>query len=107
MSADLYATRNRPNYGQGQVVAYTGTAGTVANGLPQGAPAVLVVCTTLAYVRVGVDPTATTADLIVPALTATVIPIDAPSITGGSGLVKVSAVQVSAGGNLHVMPLTN
>jgi hypothetical protein len=98
---------HKPIWGKGQVVAYTGTAGTITNILPEGCYAVLVICTTFAYVKVGVDPTATTADLPVPANVATIIPIvDEPkAIVGGAAGLKVSAVQVAAGGNLHVIPL--
>ena len=107
MSANLFMTLRRPIYGQSQLVAYTGTAGTIANGLPAGTASVAVLCTTAAYVKVGVSPTATTADFSVPANTLVLLPVEMESITGGSGLIKVSAVQVAAGGNLTVMPLAD
>lgn len=96
---------HKPVWGQGQKVAYTGTAGTVTNILPEGCWGVLVICTTLAYVKVGVAPTATTADLPVAANVPTVIPIDEPRASGNNAGLKVSAVQDSTGGNLHVIPL--
>lgn len=58
---------------------------------------IAVVCTSAAYVRVGVDPTAVTTDRYVPAGVEVIFPC-----TWGD---KVSAVQVAAGGNLHVTEL--
>lgn len=104
MSANLFQTIRRPIYGKGSVTAYTGTAGT-SGALPDGCGAVAVLCTTLAHVKVGVDPTATTADLTVAANVTYVLPIEKPTNPGSDGAIKVSAVQVASGGNLHVMPL--
>lgn len=84
--------------GDGQVVAYTGTAGTIANPLPAGATAVWVFCTTTAYVKVGTSPTATAIDIPVPANWPVMIQIDT-----NNGDLKVSAVQETIGGNLHVI----
>lgn len=100
MSADLYQTIRLPMYGQGQIVAYTGTAGTSA-ALPPGVSAVWVFCTTQAYVRV--NGTATTADLPLPANTGIVLPVDR-AFEGNS--ITVSAVQAAAGGNMHLIPVT-
>lgn len=107
MSADLFAVTSNINYGSGQSVAYTGTAGTITSGLPRGTPAVVVWTTTAAYVKVGVSPTATTADLAIPANIPIKLPVPVLDATGGAGLVKVSAVQISAGGTLYVSPLTS
>jgi hypothetical protein len=77
-----------------QSVAYTGTAGTITNAVGAHTNRVRVVVTTAAYIKIGNTPTATTSDPYIPA--------DAPeyfSITPG---MKVSAVQVSSGGTLHV-----
>lgn len=81
-----------------QKVAYTGTAGTISNGVGTQTYKVRVVCTSAAYIAIGNSPTATTNDVYVPA--------DTPeyfSITPG---MKVSAIQVSAGGTLHVAEIT-
>lgn len=86
--------------GSGQVVAYTGTAGTIANAIPVGAKGVWVFVTTIAHVKVGASPTATTADIPLPASVPILIPIE-----NNTGDIKVSAVQSAAGGNLHVQPV--
>ncbi len=80
--------------GTHQSVAYTGTAGTITNAVSLGVKKIRVVCTSAAYVKVGVSPTATTSDVYVPA-------DSIEYFTTASG-EKVSAVQVSAGGTLHV-----
>lgn len=80
-----------------QSVAYTGTAGTIATAVGTQTYKVRVVVTTAAYVKVGNSPTATTSDVYMPA--------DTPeyfTITPG---MKVSAIQVSAAGTLHVTEL--
>ena len=87
--------------GPGQIVAYTGTAGTIANALPPNASFVWVFCTSVAHVKVAKgSPTATTADFPVPAAWPVKIPL-----TGNDGTYKVSAIQSAAGGNLHVCPV--
>ena len=107
MSADLFVTTRTVNYGTGQTVTYTGTAGVVSNGLPEGCPAVVVWTTTAAYVKVGVSPTATTADLPIPANVPVVLPVQVATGGGaGAGLIKVSAVQIASGGSLFICALT-
>lgn len=88
--------------GPSQVVAYTGTAGTITNNLPIGAAGVWVFTTSIAYVRVApsASVTATATDIPVPASWPVLIPI--PNNTGD---YKVSAIQSAAGGNLHVLPV--
>ena len=86
--------------GASQTVAYTGTAGTISNALPPGAAAVWVFCTSIAFVKVGVSPTATATDIPVPASWPILIPIP-----NNNGNIKVSAIQSAAGGNLHVQPV--
>lgn len=90
-------TLNDPIFGKGTVTAYTGTAGNTAV-LPIDCNAVYVWCTTDAHVKVGVSATATTADMALPASTPMVLPVH----LAGS---RVSAIQVSSGGNLMCMPL--
>jgi hypothetical protein len=80
--------------GTHQNVAYTGTAGTIANAIGAGCYKVRVVVTSAAYIKIAVSPTATTSDVYIPA--------DAPEYFTCSPGEKVSAVQVSAGGTLHV-----
>ena len=75
-------------------VAFSGTAGTIAHAIGTGVTKVRVVVTSSAYIKVDNNPPATTADVYLPA--------ERPeyfSITPGQ---RVSAVQVSAGGTLHV-----
>lgn len=77
-----------------QSKAYTGTAGTIDNAISVGIQKVRVVVTSAAYIKIGSSPTATTADVYMAADAAEYF-----TITAGQ---KVSAVQVSAGGTLHV-----
>jgi hypothetical protein len=80
--------------GTHQSVAYTGTAGTITTAFSGGLKKARIVCTSAAYVKVGVAPTATTSDVYCPA--------DAPEYVSVAPGEKVSAIQVSAGGTLHV-----
>ena len=77
-----------------QSVAYTGTAGTIATAISTGVHAVRVIVTSAAYVVIGSSPTATTSDVYMPA--------GLPELFKINPGEKVSAVQVSAGGTLHV-----
>lgn len=56
----LKMTATRYRLGTHQSVAYTGTAGTISNAVSSNV--IRVVSTTDAYVKVGVNPTATTSD---------------------------------------------
>ncbi len=78
--------------GTHQNVAYTDTAGTIGTALERGI--VEIVCTSAAYVKVGANPTATTSDMYVPANM-----VKCHRVNEGD---KVSALQVSDGGTLHV-----
>jgi hypothetical protein len=88
---------NNFRLGTHQSVAYTGTAGTIANGFDTGTWAVRVVCTTAAFVKIGSSPTATTGDVYLPA--------DKPEIFIVNPGEKASAIQVASGGTLHVTEL--
>ena len=80
-------------------VAYTGTAGSTST-FPPGANAVLVFCTTAAYVKVGVGITATTASTPLPANTPIIM-----RVPPGSGAPwRVSAIQIASGGNVYAKP---
>ena len=83
-----------------QSVAYTGTAGSVTgwNAGPQG---VLVWCTSDAYILVGEGATATTTATPLPAYTP--VPITVPTTI--SGVWRVSAIQIAAGGTLYAKPI--
>ena len=97
--ADQYTAPTGP----AQVVAYTGTAGTIANALPPQAAFVWVFVTSIAHVKVSknsLSQTATTADFPLPANWPIKIPLD-----GNDGNYKVSAIQSAAGGNLHCCPV--
>ncbi len=85
--------------GTHQNVAYTGTAGTITNAVGNYTRFVRVVCTSAAHIKIGKTPTATTSDPYIPANWPEVFQI-------GEG-EKVSAIQSSAGGTLHVTELTH
>lgn len=80
--------------GTHQSVAYTGTAGTITNAIGSGVQKVRVVVTSAAYVKVAKSATATSADVYMPA--------DSPEYFTVAPGDKVSAIQVSSGGTLHV-----
>lgn len=80
--------------GTHQKVAFTGTAGTTTTAAAAGVQKVRVVVTSAAYIKIGKDPTATTSDPYMPA--------NSPEYLTIKEGEKVSAVQVSAGGDLHV-----
>lgn len=82
-----------------QSVAYTATAGTITNAVGNTVTRVRIVVTSAAYISFGTAPVATAADIYIPA--------DWPEyfeITPGH---KVSALQVAAGGTLHVTELSH
>lgn len=83
-----------------QTQTYTGTAGSTA-GWPAGPQGVLVWSTTDAYIKVGEGVTATTASTPIPAYTP--VPFAVPLTV--SGLWRVSAIQVSAGGSVYAKPI--
>jgi hypothetical protein len=88
-----------------QSVAYTGTAGSVT-GWNSGPQAVLVWCTSDAYIRIGNGVTATSADTPLPANTPVPIYVPQPSDAGGNGGTwRVSAIQISASGTLYAKPI--
>ncbi|HZO44966.1 MAG TPA: hypothetical protein VFB68_03695 [Xanthobacteraceae bacterium] len=88
---------NNFRLGTHQSVAYTRTAGTIANAFGAGTWAVRVVCTTAAFVKIGSSPTATSGDVYLPA--------DKPEIFIVNPGEKASAIQVASGGTLHVTEL--
>lgn len=82
-----------------RTVAYTGTAGSTSTWGP-GPQAVLVFCTTAAYVKVGDDVTATTASTPIPANAVAVF-----KVPNDGKPWRVSAIQIAAGGDLYAKPL--
>lgn len=84
--------------GTTQVVAYTGTAGTIANAIGSGVQVIRVWVSTAGYIAIGASPTATTSDIPMPAGTPEyfIVPPGA----------KVSAIQASSGGNLYVTEMS-
>jgi hypothetical protein len=80
--------------GTHQNIAYTGTAGTIANVIGQGVYKVRVCATSACYIAIGSSPTATTSGIYMPADT-----VEYFTCSPGE---KVSAIQLSAGGTLHV-----
>jgi hypothetical protein len=84
--------------GTHQSVAFTGTAGTIANAFAAGTTAVRVIATSACYLLIDNSPTATTASVYLAA--------DVPEVFLVTPGQKASAVQVSAGGTLHVTELS-
>jgi hypothetical protein len=80
--------------GTHQSVAFTGTAGTIANAVGAQTTKVRVLTTTDAFIKIDNAPTATSSDVYLPAFQAEYF-----HITPGQ---KVSAIQAAAGGTLHV-----
>jgi hypothetical protein len=80
-----------------QHVAHAGTAGKISNGVGAQCYRVRVWCSTDAYVKIGDSPTATSSDMPMTAGIAETF-----TITRGQ---KVSAIQISSGGNLYVTEL--
>ena len=80
--------------GSHQSVAYTGSAGTITNAFGTGTQKVRVVVTSAAFILIAKDPTATSAGVYMPA--------DSPEYFTVNPGEKVSAIQVSSGGTLHV-----
>lgn len=83
-----------------QTITYTGTAGVTATFAP-GPRAVLVWCTTDAYVKVGDGVTATTASTPIPAG----VPYKMNVPQGSGGPWRVSAIQIATGGSVYAKPL--
>ena len=94
-NVNLQTTYRQGNH---QKAAFTGTAGTIANGFGTQTKTIRVIVTTAAYVKVGNGPTATSSDMYMPA--------DRPEYFTVSPGQKVSAIQVSAGGDLHVTEMS-
>lgn len=92
MSA-LTLTTRRPIYGSGSKTAYSDTAGSAK--VPPDSNAVIVCCSTDAFVAVG--KTATTTDLFLPAYIVAIIPIGKKD---GSP-IEVSAIRDSSDGYLY------
>ncbi len=84
--------------GTHQSVAYTGTAGTITTAFTTGVYKARVVVTSAAYILIGVAPTATTSHVYMAA--------DSPEYFSVRPGEKVSAVQVSGGGTLHVTEIS-
>ena len=80
--------------GTHQSAAYTGTAGTITNAISAGVKKARIATTSASYIKIGVAPTATTSDVYMPADAAEYLTV-APG-------EKVSAIQVSGAGTLHV-----
>lgn len=78
-----------------QKVSYSGTAGTIGNAVSRKAKVVRVVATTSCYIAFGSNPTATANDIYLPA--------DVVEYWQIQPEHKVSAIQVSSAGVLHVM----
>lgn len=82
-----------------ETTSYTGTAGNTATFQP-GPDCVEVWCDSAAYIKVGEGVTATTASTPLPANTPIIMAV--PPGTGAPW--RVSAIQISAGGNVYAKP---
>ena len=80
--------------GTHQSASYTGTAGTITNAITDQVTKVRVIVTSAAYVKIDKSPTATSSDMYMPADSAEYFTVSAG--------MKVSAIQVTSSGTLHV-----
>lgn len=101
MSVDRHATSFNPIYGSGGTISYTGTAGNSGN-LPQGIAGVYVTCSTDAWARLGIAPTAVTSDFFCPAGT----PVFVPAMDYTGGPLQLSVVRDAASGSARYSPVT-
>jgi hypothetical protein len=101
MASDRTSVLREPSPLTGYSVAYTSTAGTTSNFMP-GPSSVMVWSTTDSYIKVGEGVTATTEDTPVPAYTPMFLPV--PQGTGAPW--RVSAIQISSGGNVYAKAFT-
>ncbi len=85
-----------------QTAAYTGTAGSTT-GWSSGPEGVMVWSTSPCYIAIGEGVTATTSDTPIPANTP--IPFKIPDTV--SGIWRVSALQISAGGDVYCKPMNS
>jgi hypothetical protein len=83
-----------------RTVAYTGTAGNTADWNP-GPEGVVIWSTTACYVEVGPGAVATTASTPIPPFT----PIPFYVVMGTGAPFRVSAIQVSSGGDVYCKPI--
>ncbi len=81
--------------GTTQNVAYTGTAGTIANKVGTNTRTAWVMCSTDCHIATGANPTATTSDMRLPANVLICLQVS-------KNLDKISAIQVTDAGTLYV-----
>ena len=101
MASDRTSLLRDPSAASGATISYTGTAGVTAAFKP-GPTSVMVWATTNAYILVGEGVTATTADTPIPAN----VPFWFPVPQGTGAPWRVSAIRVSASGDIYVKPFT-
>jgi hypothetical protein len=89
----LSLSLRRPTYGSGSKTAYTDTAG--SSSVPADSNAVIISCSTDAFVAIG--KTATTADLFLPAG----IVVQLPLGNKNGGPIMVSAIRDISDGNMY------
>lgn len=80
--------------GTHQSVAYTGTAGTITNGISANTLKIRVVLTSAGYILIGDGTAAQTSDVYMAA--------DSPEYFSCTPGQKVSAIRLTASGTLHV-----
>lgn len=85
--------------GTHQSVAYTGTAGTIGTAFGPGIQKARVVLTSAGYIKIGQAATVVSTPA---AATDVYMPADSPEYFTVKEGEKVSAIQVSSGGTLHV-----
>lgn len=95
---DEYSTHGTPKAASSQTVAYTGTAGTIT-GFTDNPKSLRLMSTTDCFVEIGPNPTAVAnTGMYLAAYQYDYVRTDK------SNTIKVSAIQVSAGGSLYVTP---
>lgn len=96
---DKNFTVARPAPALSQTVAYTGTAGTIANALPSNCNVVRVIATSDCFIEITVKGTAAVAN------TGMYLSAGMPEYLECDAGAKVSAVQVSEAGSIYVTPI--
>ena len=102
MNDDDFVAPNDDPSNATQSASYTGTAGNTG-GFPAGVSnGVLVWCTTDAYVKVGENAVATSANTPIPANTPVIFRVP----QGTNAAWRVSAIQISSGGTVYAKPVS-
>ena len=101
MASDRTSVLRDPSPAAGATISYTGTAGVTA-AFKRGPTSVMVWASTACYVVVGEGVTATTADTPIPGS----VPFWFPVPDGSGAPWRVSAIQITTGGDIYAKPFT-